>query len=863
MAVILKHIFRKFSIMHRQNYQDILPLVQMPTRYAGSEINAIKKDLESVDLTVALMFPDLYEIGTSHFGLQILYSILNNRENIAAERFFTPAPDMEHLLRQRNIPSLSMESQMDLKDFDLIGISLLYELNFTNILTQLELSGIPFYAEERGNDFPLIIGGGPCAYNPEPLADFFDAFVIGDGEESILQVSNQIIDFKKQGDGNKKTLLKLLSKIEGVYVPSFFKAGYDENDIQIITPLMDDYQSVRRAFLPELTNENFPTSPIIPYAKPVHDRLRLEIARGCSRGCRFCQAGMIYRPVRERSLDELIEITKESIATTGYSDISLLSLSTGDYSNLSELMRQLLLLGQGNCNAISLPSIRAERLTPQLMNIIKKVRKTGFTIAPEAGSQRLRDIVNKNLSEESIRATVENAFELGWKNIKLYFMMGLPFETQKDIDAICGLSQKLAGNYAKGKKKINVSVAGFIPKAHTPFQRCAQISLAENLEKLQYLKDNLKHRATKLKWQTPEMSLIEGVWARGDRRLSKLLVQAYENGCRLDGWTDKFDYDLWQDAFDKTGIDPNFYTTRKRDEDEVLPWDHIDSGVSSKYLKKEFEKAKEMALTSDCRDGDCTGCGICDFERIKPVLYDSYLLEKSVNDSKKLETSELEVEEDFSVEALPDEAFKKFEMTFEKLGKARLFGHLELATIVQRAVKRAGLNVKYSKGFNPSMRLSFDNALPVGMESEEEVLFIYLEKQMEPDHITILLNQVLPEGLRITGCKPFNKNEKREESFSYYTIRFLQPCIDQESIDRFLVLQEFVVEDLSKKRKIRRTDLRKSVESLIKVDVQTIDMVLKKYETRTVRPTEILTKYFQLDKEAIMTARIRKTKSIE
>jgi len=395
--------------MHRQNYQDILPLVQMPTRYAGSEINAIKKDLESVDLTVALMFPDLYEIGTSHFGLQILYSILNNRENIAAERFFTPASDMEHLLRQRNIPSLSMESQMDLKDFDFIGISLLYELNFTNILTQLELSKIPFYAEERGNDYPLIIGGGPCAYNPEPLADFFDAFVIGDGEESILQVSNQIIEFKKQGDGNKMTLLKLLSKIEGVYVPSFFNADYDENGIQIITPLMDNYRSVKRAFLSELTNENFPTSPIIPYAKPVHDRLRLEIARGCSRGCRFCQAGMIYRPVRERSLDDLLEITKDSLSTTGYSDISLLSLSTGDYSNLSELMRQLLVLGQGNCNAISLPSIRAERLTPQLMNIIKKVRKTGFTIAPEAGSQRLRDIVNKNLSEESIRATVENA----------------------------------------------------------------------------------------------------------------------------------------------------------------------------------------------------------------------------------------------------------------------------------------------------------------------------------------------------------------------------------------------------------------------------------------------------------------------
>ena len=833
--------------MHKQNYQDILALVQTPTRYVGNEINAVKKDLEQVDLTFALVFPDLYEIGTSHFGLQILYSILNSHENIAAERFFSPAPDMEAYLVGKKIPCLSMESQKELNSFDIIGISLLYELNFTNILTLLSLSRIPFYSEQREDSFPLIIGGGPCAFNPEPLADFFDAFVIGDGEDVIVQISNQVIEFKKQGDGKKKTLLKLLSKIDGVYVPSFFEPAYDENGIQTLTPIFEDYQKVKRAFLPSLTKENFPKSPIIPFAKPVHDRLRLEIARGCSRGCRFCQAGMIYRPVRERSLEDLIEITQESLKTTGYSDISLLSLSTGDYSNLAQLMSQLLDLGQGHCNAISLPSIRAEKLTPELMNIIKKVRKTGFTIAPESGSQRLRDIINKNLTEKSIVATVENALNLGWKNIKLYFMMGLPFETSEDIEAICSLSKRLASSYAKGKKAINVSAATFIPKAHTPFQRCAQISLDETKEKLQYLKDNLRHRKVKLKWQSPEMSLVEGVWARGDRKLSQLLVKAFENGCRLDGWTDKFDFSLWQKAFEETGIDPLFYTTRQRNDEEALPWDIIDSGVLPEFLKEEFQKAKEKSLTPDCRENDCTGCGVCDFKKIKPVLHDIF------SDPSKIDPENTDV-----LKRLPDDSFKKFEITFSKLGTARFFGHLELATIVQRAVKRAGLNAKYSQGFNPSMRLSFENALPVGMESEEEAFFIYLEKDLPPKEIVDLLNKTLPEGLCITGCKFFNKFVKRDDQLSRYIIGFADICLGQEKVDQFLNLSEFIVEDLSKKGKIRKTDLRKSVEKISFIDLQTIKMVLKKHNERTIRPTEILTKYFELDEDTIKMARIKK-----
>jgi len=556
---------------------------------------------------------------------------------------------------------------------------------------------------------------------------------------------------------------------------------------------------------------------------------------------------MIYRPVRERSLEDLIKITGESLKTTGYSDISLLSLSTGDYSNLPRLMEQLLALGRGHCNAISLPSIRAEKLTPEVMNIIKKVRKTGFTIAPEAGSQRLRDIINKNLTEESITATVENALNLGWKNIKLYFMMGLPFETPKDMEAICDLSKRLASAYAKGKKMINVSVASFIPKAHTPFQRSAQDSLDETKEKLQYLKDNLRHRKVKLKWQSPEMSMMEGVWARGDRKLSKLLVTAFEKGCRLDGWTDKFNFPLWEKSLEETNIDPLFYTTRKRSDDEALPWELIDSGVSQSFLKKEFNKAEKKALTPDCRENDCTGCGVCDFKKIKPVLHDV------ITDPLNMDSMGSE-----PMPQLPDHAFKKFELLFSKLGKARFFGHLELATIVQRSVTRAGLNVKYSQGFNPSMRLSFENALPVGMESEQETLFIYLEKDLTAKKIVDSLNQALPEGITITGCKAFNKFEKKKDLPSCYTIWFADTCPDQEKIDDFLNLSEFIVEDLSKKGKVRKIDLRKSVKKLSFLDSKTIEMVLKKYNERTIRPTEILTKYFGLNDDTIASARIKK-----
>jgi len=835
--------------MHKQNYQDILGQVQTPTRYAGNEINTVKKDWNHVDLTFALVFPDLYEIGTSHFGLQILYSILNKDPRIAAERFFAPAPDMEALMRHKNMPCLSMESRNPLDRFDIIGISLLYELNFTNILTLFSLSGIPFHAQQRDTAFPLVIGGGPCAFNPEPLADFFDAFVIGDGEAAVLEIADTVIRFKHQGDGKKITLLKELSNISGVYVPQFFTVSYDKNGCQTVSPVYGDYTRVKRAFLPELTTDNFPAAPIVPFGKPVHDRLRLEIARGCTRGCRFCQAGMIYRPVRERSLTDLVEITRASLAATGYSDISLLSLSTGDYSCLAALMTRLLAISRNQCNSISLPSIRAERLTPELMTLIKRVRKTGFTIAPEAGTQRLRDIINKNLTEESITDTVKNAFELGWKHIKLYFMMGLPFEETADIQGICDLSRHLAATYARGKQGINVSVTTFIPKPHTPFQRHPQLTLDGTMERLYFLKKQMTHPKTNLKWQDPRMSLVEGVFSRGDRRLSRLLTAAFETGCRLDGWNDYFDFDKWQTAFDRTGIDPDFYTSRTRTPAEPLPWDHIDTGISRRFLETEWENAAGQATTPDCRDHDCTGCGVCDFRQIRPVLH-------TTRDTRPVSDTT-----PFGHTFLPDSAFARYRVQFSKLEDARFFGHLELASIVQRAVKRAGLTVKYSQGFNPSMRLAFDNALPVGMESEEEYFTIFLDRQLSPAAIQTGLNQQLPAGLTVTNCHPAGKKQPDPPDIEGYLVQPPAGVLDKPLVDAFLAKKEVLVEDTSKKGKIRRTDLRKTVSDITwQPEPDNLKMTMQPYEGRQLRPTAILKHGFGLSDPAIGRTRIRKLK---
>ncbi|MDX1777602.1 MAG: TIGR03960 family B12-binding radical SAM protein, partial [Thermodesulfobacteriota bacterium] len=557
---------------------DLISRVTYPSRYLGGEINSIRKDLSQVNLTICLAFPDVYEIGMSHLGLQILYHLLNGRSDIAAERVYSPGLDMEQLMREENRVLTSLESSCPVCQFDVLGFSLQYELSYTNIVNMLDLSGIPLYASQRSEAYPLIIGGGPCAFNPEPLADFFDAFVIGDGEEVMLEIADCMVQAKQAG-ASKTDLLHSLACIEGVYIPSFFDVLYSDNGtVERIIPLKQGYERVKKRWVRSLDDAPFMSSPLVPYKQIVHDRLNLEIARGCTRGCRFCQAGIIYRPVRERNLENLKDLAERALKSTGYSDLSLSSLSTGDYSCIGELLGNLMDKCAPQKIAVSLPSLRSETLTPALMEGIKKVRKTGFTIAPEAGTQRLRDIINKGITEDEILTTVDNVFEAGWNAIKLYFMVGLPGETEEDLRGIVNLSRKVLSLTRRGKKrrKVNVSVSTFVPKAQTPFQWVPQIGLDVMRAKQEYLKEEIRKLRLTFKWQDVSMSYLEGIFARGDRRLSKVIEKAWRLGCRFDGWSDHLRWNYWEQAL--SSIEPDFYTTRQRSQDELFPWEHIDAG---------------------------------------------------------------------------------------------------------------------------------------------------------------------------------------------------------------------------------------------------------------------------------------------
>ena len=839
--------------MFIDSIKDILPFVEKPSRYLGSEINAVKKDLDKVKLNMVLAFPDLYEIGMSHFGMQIIYDILNKENFIAAERVYTPFQDMENYLRNSKISLFSLENRRPLKNFDIIGFSLLYELNFTNILLMLDLSFIPFYAKDRDQTYPLIIAGGPCTVNPEPLADFFDVIVIGDGEDVVLEISSAWIKWKEENHqknhpenhNDKKTLLKMLSKIKGVYIPSFFKPSYKsitdgQNYIQTLTPLMSEYQNVKKAIVPNLDLAPFPDFPIVAFGRPVHDRLRLEVARGCSRGCRFCQAGMIYRPVRERSVKKLLEITDKSLKTTGYEDISLLSLSTGDYGCISNLMENLMNRYASKQIAVSLPSIRAGRLTPELMNLIKRVRKTGFTIAPEAGTQRLRDVINKGITKQEIIDTVSNAFMLGWRVIKLYFMIGLPTETDEDLQGIVNLVNILRQIKGEGghKGKINVSITTFIPKSHTPFQWSPQLTLKQSLEKISWLREKLKLPGVQFKWQSPQTSYLEGLWARGDRRLSPLLIAAYKNGCKFDGWSDYFNFDLWNKAIESEGIDVSFYINRKRDKDEPLPWDHVDVGVSKKFFQNEWQKAENIQLTSDCRFNECSDCGVCNFKDIKPVIF---------NDNMDLIETK--------VEEKTEQTYKRVKVNFSKQYNTKYFGHLELVNIIQRAIRRAGILVKYSEGFHPMMKISFEDPLPVGIESLSENFFLIVLDHVDLKSIVEGLNQHLPNGIKIKSCilAPKKKGEKSPVS-KFYTIELKDKVFNKNKLLQFNHSLECLIFRKNKKGKIKSINLKEVIRKIVIQDDGVLQLELSSEPGKTARPFEVVSKIFNIDDDILKSS---------
>jgi len=653
-----------------------------PSRYLGGEVNAIRKDSGDVEILIALAFPDVYEIGMSHSGLKILYHILNAQRWISAERVFAPWVDLEAELRARDLHLTSLESGRPLGEFDIVGFSLQHELCYTNVLTMLDLAHIPFLSAERKPGDPLVIAGGPACFNPEPVAEIFDAIVIGDGEEAALSICEKVRDWKLQvAPTSKLELLKELSRLKGIYVPSFFDVGYDPcGVVRSIEALEPGYTAVEKALVPDINTYPFPSRQIVPYTELVHDRFTVEIARGCSRGCRFCQAGMIYRPVRERRPSEIVHAAEKGLLETGFEDLSLLSLSSGDYSCVVPLLQELMARVAHRHVAVSFSSLRVDSIFSQLMKEIKKVRKTSFTVAPEAGSQRLRDSINKGLTEEQILQTAAQIYDGGWDLIKLYFMIGLPYEEEDDLEAIVELSKEIASVAPRGSKKnvLNVSVATFVPKAHTPFQWMPQLSLEESKRRINSIRERLDSGRVRVKWNRPEASWVEGVFSRGDRRLTGVLLDAWQQGARFDSWTERFNIDIWREALEGHGLDPDLFVCRKRDQDEMLPWEHISAGLTKDFLARELEKAGKAERTPDCRER-CPSCGVCNDPGISPILFDVA--------NQLTERANRLTEEDYR-------RTKRYRLRFTKLDKAQYLSHLELYKVFIRAFARVELNLE-------------------------------------------------------------------------------------------------------------------------------------------------------------------------
>lgn len=808
----------------RRRVEAILPRVERPTRYLGNEVNAQARDHAQAEVTVALVFPELYEVGMSWPGQQILYNLLNVHPGVVAERAYSPWLDMEKEMRTHGVPAFSLETWTPLGDFDILGFTLQYELTFTNLLNLLDLAGVPKRTSERERGDPLVIAGGPVAYNAEPIADFLDAIALGDGERTVTEICDVYKAWKK-GTAPRVQLLRDLSRIEGVYVPSLYEVEYADELTGTMAPIKAVHaaggapDSIRRRFEPDLNDVPFPSKPIVPLGKTVHNRLGIEVQRGCTRACRFCQAGYIYRPERQRSPEKVKELVFESLKNTGYDEVSLLSLSIGDYGCLEPLLGDL--MGPQNARngiTVSLPSIRVDTLTEGIIEKIAEGRKSGFTMAPEAGSPRLRDVINKALSEQQIEFTADQVFKRGWKHIKFYYIVGLPSETDDDVMGIVRTAracQAIGRKYTRDAD-IHVSTSTFVPKPFTPFQWEPQIPRDEIYRKQSMLRDELKKTGLTYKWHDAKESLLEAVLSRGDRRLGRAVELAWEKGARFDGWTENYKEEVWLQAFAEAGVHPGWYAYRRIPLEETLPWDHVDCGMKKEWFLKDYAWAFRGKYIPDCATGRCYDCGICDWEIVKNRTYvpketmrfpqgmapkgmgehpaaietafsreaawlkpyggtDVALMGVKNGAGAKVElppTRGLTPAEVLAVKPPrtpagernkakepparePSGEVRRFRVRYTKEARAAYVGHLDTMEALARALKRCEVRLDYSRGFSPKPKLAFGPALMTGARSTAEYFDMdCVAPHPEPESLVGRLEGQLPEGIRVLSIEP-------------------------------------------------------------------------------------------------------------
>jgi len=824
------------------SYESFLHLVSKPARYICLEKNVIRKEWDENRVKAALCFPEVYELGMAHLGLKILYHLINQSEHFLAERCFAPWPDMENELRQRNFPLLSLESQTPLSEFDLVGFSLQSELTFTNLLNMLDLGGIPLLGKDRTERDPIVLAGGPVTSNPEPCADFVDAFLIGDGEEAFLDLLHFYREGKAQNK-NREEILLGIAKIPGFYVPRFYIERWDKSGaFQGVVPVHDEVPAqVHRRFVKELKIENYPEKPVVAHSPSVQDRHVVEVVRGCTQGCRFCQAGYIYRPIRELSKTDIVELTKGGLENSGYSEVGLVSLSTADYSDFPGMVDEVSSIATPKNVSISLPSLRADSMSVEVADRVRQVKQTGFTFAPEAGSRRLRTVINKNITNEELLESIEMAFQRGWNVIKLYFMVGLPTETYQDLDETIELIQtaeRIARKYG-GRKKINVSFGPFVPKAHTPFQWDGFFGVDELRQRMLYIKSRVSSKVVHFKWQEPELSHFEAVVSKGNRSVGKGLLLAFQEGLRFEGWSEHFHYDKMMDCLQRASVDIEHWCS-EQSLDQILPWDHIDTRIKKKFLSFERKKAfrSEKVTTTDCRWGDCHYCGIPNPKediKLKHERPGDLDLERrrSENSGKKIRHRMSESRAD----AL------RFRLIYTKVGLARFLSHTDIVRLFQMGMKVAGFPSLYSKGFNPRPVMQFGPVLPLGVESQTEVLDLWLLQSLSQSAID-QLNLYLPHGMRVLKFEQVElQGSSLSVSFPFVRYRATLGNFTQgieNSISRWEENPVLLVEHRG-----RQIDLKKAIRKLeLKDQSLSMEVSISSQDGHNANPLMVMEKLF-------------------